>query len=89
MDLQQLRQQIDRLDNEIVQLLNQRAALALQISQEKQRLNLPIYDQSREQKVLQRVVKINPGPLTDTAVYNLYQEIIKICRDIQRGGKKI
>ncbi|HKI51225.1 MAG TPA: chorismate mutase, partial [Geothermobacteraceae bacterium] len=63
MTIDDIRLEIDRLDNELLQLFNQRAGLALKVGELKQRLNLPIYDPSREKQIIDKMQASNPGPL--------------------------
>ena len=52
MDLQELRQKIDRIDNGLVDLFQQRMDVSVEIAQYKQANNLPIYDPARERQKL-------------------------------------
>ena len=63
--LAELRQKIDALDEQLVRLLNARAACALEIGSVKKTAGLPVYQPSRETEVLRHVQSINPGPLDD------------------------
>lgn len=80
--LQELRGQIDIITRQLVQLLNKRAELALQIGKTKH--GLPIYDPAREAMVLSKVVESNAGPLSNKAVTTICREIIAACRAIQQ-----
>src|SRR5574341_2022871 len=62
------RQDIDRIDAELVALLNRRAECALAIGRIKRRERLPVRVPEREQHVLARVAALNGGPLPETAV---------------------
>ena len=64
--LKQLREQIDRLDDELLKLANQRAALAQQIGHLKE--DGVVLRPEREAQVLQRLQKKNSGPLSNAAV---------------------
>ena len=55
MTIDELRQQIDHLDERLVELLSERAHCALQIGQLKQALGLDVYQPEREKQVLQHV----------------------------------
>lgn len=79
-----LRDEIDRLDGDIVRLLNQRAAQALEIGRIKRRLRMEIYQPSREEAVLAHVRAINPGPLDAEAVARLFERIIDEARRLER-----
>jgi chorismate mutase len=79
-----LRDEIDRLDAELVQLLNQRAAQALEIGRIKRTLKMEIYQPAREEAVLRHVRGINPGPLDGDAVARLFERIIDEARRLER-----
>ena len=55
--------EIDRLDEQLVFLLNARARCALVIGQLKKILKMEIYQPTREEAVLKHVRGVNPGPL--------------------------
>jgi chorismate mutase len=82
--LADLRRQIDALDERLVQLLNERAACALEIGRIKRHAELPIYQPGREAEVLEHVQSINPGPLDDGAVRRLFERIIDEARRLER-----
>ena len=83
MDLHQLRAMINQIDDKIIDLLNQRAKLAIKIGKQKKKLNLPIADKRREQQVLQKIAVHNKGPLSNQQIINIYRTIITHCRNIQ------
>ena len=82
--LAELRQKIDALDEQLVRLLNARAACALAIGHVKKTAGLPVYQPSRETEVLRHVQSINPGPLDDAAVRRLFERIIDEARRLER-----
>ena len=79
-----LRDEIDRLDEQLVFLLNARARCALVIGQLKQILKMDIYQPSREAAVLKHVRGVNPGPLDADAVARLFERIIDEARRLER-----
>ena len=85
MSLELLRSRIDDLDKQLLQLLNERANLASQIGKIKNELNLSIINVEREQEILENIVLKNAGPLSDKDVNNIYAEIIRACRDLQKA----
>lgn len=87
MSLEQLRLQVDAIDEKLVQLLSQRAQLSLEILRQKQELNRPVYDPQREQAVLQQIVRANPGPLPDQSLQDIFRLIIQSCRNLQQIQK--
>ena len=78
--LPELRQKISANSIEILDLLNRRAELALQVLAEKRRLGLPIFDPQREEHLLTEITTQNQGPLPDAMVAELFQLIIKTSR---------
>jgi chorismate mutase/prephenate dehydratase len=79
--LNQLRDQIDHLDDELLNLLNQRAGLAQQIGHLKE--DGKIMRPEREAQVLKRLQSGNSGPLSDTAVAQLFTEVMSQCRALE------
>jgi chorismate mutase len=82
--LDELRRKIDALDERIVELLNERAACALEIGHEKKLAGLEVYQPSREAEVLGHVQRINMGPLDDEAMKRLFERIIDEARRLER-----
>lgn len=88
MNIDGLRQEIDRLDEQLVRLLNARAGCALEIGRLKEALGLEIYQPDRERQVLEHVRQVNPGPLDDDAVARLFERIIDEARRLERIAKE-
>jgi len=86
MEIADWRNKIDELDEQIVRLLNERAAAAVQIGQLKANAGSPIYEPQREQNVFTHVQKINPGPLSHAQVKDVYERIMDVMRALQRPG---
>lgn len=80
-ELKKLRVQIDLLDDEILKLVNQRAALAQQIGHLKE--DGTVLRPEREAQVLQRLQANNPGPLSNVAVAQLFTEVMSQCRALE------
>ena len=79
-----VRRQIDRLDERLLRLLNQRARLALEIGRIKKRRKWPVFDAYREAFVLRRLTRANRGPLSARAVHHILQAILSECRRRER-----
>jgi chorismate mutase len=84
MDIADWRNKIDALDEQITALLNERAAAAVEIGKLKQTTSAPVYEPQREQQVYAHVSAINPGPLTNTELNDIYQRIMDVMRNKQR-----
>jgi chorismate mutase len=78
------RQEIDRLDSELLTIFNRRADLALQIGKIKKGIGLPVYDPSREKRIFERMKNANNGPLDDGAVVRLFERVIDESRRLER-----
>src|SRR5581483_11680628 len=79
-----LRDEIDRLDEVLVRLLNARARCALELGGVKKLLQLEIYQAAREEAVLKHVRQVNPGPLDADASARLFERIIDDARRLER-----
>lgn len=83
--LQQLRNQIDELDQQIQDLLNQRARLAQQVASTKVDSDDPhFYRAEREAQVLSRIMQRNTGPLSDEEIARLFREIMSACLALEQ-----
>ena len=84
-----VRRRIDRLDRQLLRLLNQRVQFALEIGRIKRRRKWPVFDARREAVVLRHVTRANRGPLSPRAVQHVFQAILSECRRRERSsGKK-
>jgi chorismate mutase/prephenate dehydratase len=78
-----LRRHIDRIDDQLLRLLNRRARVALAIAEHKARTNSGVYAAGREKGVLARLVRRNVGPLPDRLVRTIFREVISASRSLQ------
>ncbi len=79
-----LRKQIDRIDDQLLRLLNRRARLALAVAEQKARTNSSVYAPEREKGVLARLVGANRGPLNERLVRAIFREIISASRNLEQ-----
>jgi chorismate mutase-like protein len=84
MTLEELRNQIDTLDRQLVQLLSERARAAQQIGHLKVATSLPVYEPAREKVIYANVRAANKGPLPDIELTHIYERIIDVMRALQR-----
>jgi len=78
--LRQLRDKIDTIDSELLNLVNTRANLAKQIGKLKKGM---IYRPEREAQILERMKELNSGPLTHEHVAHLFTEVMSLCRAME------
>src|SRR5881296_1692231 len=74
--LENLRAKIDALDARIVELLNERARVVVEIGKLKQQNISPVYAPDREKAVLEKVRDLNRGPLPDRCLEAVYRELM-------------
>jgi chorismate mutase/prephenate dehydratase len=80
-ELKKYREQIDRIDDELLKLFNQRAELAQQIGRIKG--SGAVLRPEREAQVLQRMAEANAGPLSHQGVSQLFTEVMSQCRALE------
>ncbi len=84
MDLSDLRRQIDDIDSQLLDLLNSRAQLALEIGRIKEASTGSIFAPEREREVLTHILERNAGPLPPESVKSIYREIISSMRALEK-----
>src|SRR5690242_13889405 len=82
-DIERLRREIDALDDELLKLINRRAAAASHIG--KLKAGAPAYRPERESEILRRVAQHNPGPLATERVSAVFRELISACRGLEES----
>jgi len=82
--LKPLREKIDSVDAEILNLLNTRAELAQQVGHLKANTNAPVFRPEREAQVLRGVADRNKGPLPNLDIQLIFREIMSACRALER-----
>ena len=84
MDIEDIRERIDRLDDELLRIFSERASLALAIGEVKKQKGLPVYDPAREKRIFARMKGANPGPLDDGAIVRLFERVVDESRRLER-----
>jgi len=79
------RKVIDKLDERIVRLLNQRTRHVLEIGAAKLKSGAEVYVPDRERAVLGRIAKLNQGPLTAEALQAIYREVMSGALALQKS----
>lgn len=82
--LKPLREQIDAIDGQILELLNRRARVAQEVGHVKAETNAPVFRPEREAQVLRKVADLNSGPLVSSDVQIIFREIMSSCRALER-----
>jgi len=81
--LTELRQEISRIDEKLVKILADRMTIALEISQVKHEQGLPIKDEKREKKVIEKIINIPHSPMKTDDLKMIYRQIIHLSREAQ------
>jgi chorismate mutase/prephenate dehydratase len=84
MEIDTVRQKIDRLDARLVELLNQRLAFAAEIGRLKRSKDGRIYVAEREDRVLRKVCAQNQGPMKDAALRAIYREVMSAAIALEK-----
>src|SRR5882672_2569979 len=85
MNIPEHRKAIDHLDEQIVKLLNDRTRHVLEIGGIKLKAGEEIYAPHRELAVLQRICKLNPGPIPDESLRAIYREIMSSALALEKS----
>jgi chorismate mutase/prephenate dehydratase len=85
--LEQLRTSIDRIDDRIVELLNERARVVLEVGRHKSGSNMDFHVPDRERQIYERLHNLNPGPFPNDALRSIYREIISACLSLESPMK--
>lgn len=86
--LDTLRKQLDDINGELLQLLNRRTEITQEVGLLKQEQGIPEYDPVREHQMLDQLSKQNEGPLDETAVKQLFNQIFNISLTMQKEDHK-
>jgi chorismate mutase/prephenate dehydratase len=78
------REEIDRIDDVILELLNKRANLAIEIGKEKKRRNLEYYSSQRERSIFKKLSAKNQGPFPNEALRAVYREIMSASLSLEK-----
>jgi chorismate mutase len=83
-DIRELRDSIDEIDLQIVELLAQRLRLVMRVGEFKRTRGLEVYDAGRERELLTRVARAAPAPLEPAMAERVFQCIIQESRDLEQ-----
>ena len=83
-ELLKLRGEIDAIDAELIALLNRRYKAVEAIGEYKRERHLPIYDPSRQRRLMERLQTLNQGPMTNEILHAVYREIMSGAQRLER-----
>jgi len=82
-DLPALRARIDAVDRRLLELLNERAVVALAVGELKRAEGSPAFRPEREAAVIDGLKTANAGPLPAASVAPIWREIMSACRALE------
>lgn len=85
--IQALRLRIDTIDDDILNLLNERSRIVLEVGRLKSGHNLDFHVPGRERQIYERLLSQNPGPFPNDALKIIYREIISACLALESPMK--
>jgi chorismate mutase/prephenate dehydratase len=81
--LEELRKQIDAIDNSLIDILNERMAIIKEVGEFKRSSKTPIYRPEREKNIIDRLYKNHQGLLSRAAIEAIFLEIFAISRNFE------
>jgi len=78
-----LREKIDKIDKELLELLSNRIQVVHQVGEIKREKGIGVFDPNREEKLLQELVQVAPGSFDAEAIRNIFSAIVAECRRLE------
>jgi chorismate mutase/prephenate dehydratase len=85
--IQELRKKIDELDDKLIDLLNERARIVIDIGNIKKSAKLEFHSPSREREIIERLSARNKGPLPQETLRAVYRELLSSSLSLERPLK--
>lgn len=86
-ELEKLRKQIDEIDTDMLNLLNKRALIVLDIAHIKRNKNAKFYSPTREREILDRLTALNKGPFPNATLKVIFREILSASLSLEEPLK--
>lgn len=86
-ELLTLRNQIDSLDRQLLELVNQRAHVAEQVGELKKKEGSAFFRPDRVAQVIEKIKSNNPGPLKGAHVAAIWREIMSACLALESSQR--
>ena len=80
----ELRQQIDDLDEEIIQLLKKRMGISKEVGELKEKLDIPVEDKNRENEIIDRLTKQAGRNLSEEKLIRIFTAVFKSSKQVQK-----
>ena len=79
----ELRQLIDQLDEEIIQLLKKRMGISMEVGKLKEKLDIPVEDKTREEEIIERLTQQAGQNLSEEQLIRIFTAVFKASKQIQ------
>ena len=86
-ELEKLRREIDEIDNKIVELLNKRAEIVINIAHIKRNEKAKFYSPEREREILERLTSLSEGSFPNDTLKVIYREILSASLSLEEPLK--
>lgn len=83
-ELKSLRNKIDDIDRNLVELLNKRAEVVMKIKKLKEKHDIPLYDAKREEDLMNQIIKYNKGPLYNDNIIQIFESILRNVQILEK-----
>ncbi len=83
--LEEIRKKIDQIDDNVHDLLMERASLVAGVAAEKRKNNMQVVQPAREAKMIRRLLARHKGPLPEAAVVSIWRELVGAVSLLQTG----
>ncbi|MEN2769174.1 bifunctional 3-deoxy-7-phosphoheptulonate synthase/chorismate mutase [Ornithinibacillus xuwenensis] len=87
-DLDQLRDKLDNVNLQLLELVNLRAAIVQQIGQLKSKQGMNRFDPVRERQMLDQLIHFNNGPFDNSTIEHIFKEIFKAGLELQEDDHR-
>lgn len=87
-ELDQLRQQLDEVNMELLELISNRAKIAKEIGNVKNKQSINRYDPVRERKMIDELTDKNNGPFENSTIEHIFKEIFKASLELQEDDHR-
>ena len=79
-----LRQRIDELDEEIIQLLKERMGISKEVGKLKEQLDIPVEDKNRENDIIVRLTQQAGRNLSEQQLIRIFSAVFKSSKQVQK-----
>jgi chorismate mutase/prephenate dehydratase len=86
-EIEKIRREIDKIDEEILKLLNKRANVVIEIAHIKRNEKAKFYSPEREREILERLTALNKGPFPNDTLKGIYREILSASLSLEEPLK--